>query len=93
MGFLMAAAIVVGLRVFLSERHNVIINTQKAIALRTYRGLVEAGQEPRTREMILLQSVNTIFSIQPSGYVKQIVEHKELPVSVPGTFGVIDDAR
>lgn len=54
-------------------RHNLIVNTHRANSMRTFQAFVEAaGGDPETKNAVLIQATQAIFSAQASGY-----SHKE----------------
>lgn len=59
--------LVVALRQFSAEKHNVIVNRHRANALAIYGPLMEVSDEPRVRDIILTHAASSIFAPQPTG--------------------------
>ncbi len=56
-----------------SMRHNLIVNEHRANSMRTFQAFVEAaGEDAETKNAVLIQATQSIFSAQASGY-----SHKE----------------
>jgi len=71
-------------RIFISHKHNAIINRHRQNALLTYTALVDAAGNTPNREVILVQAAACIFSPQGTGYT-----HENLPQS-PGVQSVVE---
>jgi hypothetical protein len=62
--------LLVALRQFGANRHNVVVNRHRANALNTYSALVAAGNDAHVRDIILTQAATCIFAPQPTGFTK-----------------------
>lgn len=63
-------AVVLSARNFLSHKHNAVLNRHRSNALQTYRALVEAANDEKSREIILSHAALCMFSPQDTGYTK-----------------------
>lgn len=53
-----------------TNRHNYIINKHRQNALQTFEAFIKAAEgDPATKNAVILQTTQSIFSSQPSGYV------------------------
>jgi len=58
-------------RNYRAQRHNFIVNKHRQNALSTFETFVKAAQDdPETKNAVLLQATQSIFSAQPSGYIR-----------------------
>jgi len=71
-------------RVFLSHKHNAIVDRHRQNALMTYKALVDAAGDTPNREVILVQAGACIFSPQATGY-----SHESVPPP-PGAHSVVE---
>jgi hypothetical protein len=53
---------------YLNHKHNSIVNKHRQNALMTYKEMVDATDDPGSREAILIQAAACIYSAQPTGY-------------------------
>jgi len=65
-----------------AHRHNYVINKHRQNCLNTFETFVKAtGNDAETKNAVLLQATQSIFSSQPSGYV-----HKDSEAESPNKF-------
>lgn len=75
-------ALVWAARNYQAHRHNYIVNRHRQNALQTFETFVKAALgDPDTKNAVLLQTTQSIFSSQPSGYV-----HKDSETESPNKF-------
>lgn len=55
-------------KIYRSERHNWIVNRHRCNALLTFETFVSAASDDHTKNAVLLQSTESIFGHQPSGF-------------------------
>ena len=55
-------------RIYRAESHNAVVNKHRQNALKTFEVFVEASNDEQTRNAVLLQATQSIFSHQPSGF-------------------------
>jgi hypothetical protein len=53
---------------YLNHKHNAIVNKHRQNALMTYKAMVDATDDPGSREAILIQAAGCIFNPQTTGY-------------------------
>jgi hypothetical protein len=53
---------------YLNQKHNAIVNKHRQNALMTYKAMVDATDDPGSREAILIQAAGCIFNPQTTGY-------------------------
>jgi len=53
---------------YLNHKHNSIVNKHRQNALMTYKAMVDATDDPGSREAILIQAAGCIFNPQATGY-------------------------
>lgn len=53
---------------YLNHKHNSIVNKHRQNALMTYKAMVDATDDPGSREAILIQAASCIFNPQTTGY-------------------------
>ena len=58
-------------RMFRAQEHNYIINKHRRDALLTFRTFVDGTDDSATKNLVLLQTTQSIFSHRPSGYGQQ----------------------
>ena len=58
-------------RTYRAEAHNQIVNEHRRDALATFETFVGATSDPATKNAVLVQSTQCIFSHRPSGYGEQ----------------------
>jgi hypothetical protein len=67
---------------FSAHRHNHVVNKHRQNSLSTFETFVKAARDdPDTKNAVLLQATQSIFSAQPSGYV-----HKDSESESPNKF-------
>lgn len=57
-------------RNYAASRHNLVINRHRQNALSTFETFVKASRDDKTKDAVLMQATKSIFSPQPSGYLK-----------------------
>ena len=60
-------------KIFISHKHNAIINRHRQNALLTYRSLIEAAGDTPNKEVILVQAAACIFGPQGTGYTSDSI--------------------
>lgn len=75
---LLSTALIFCIRNFSSLMHNVIVNRHRQTALSTFNTFVSSTDDPGTRNAVLIQSTQAIFSPQPSGYLKTDTEMPQM---------------
>lgn len=53
-----------------ASRHNYVVNKHRNNALGSFQAFVSSARDDQTRNAVLIQATQSIFSPQPSGYVK-----------------------
>lgn len=53
---------------YLNHKHNSIVNKHRQNALMTYKAMIDATDDPGSREAILIQAASCIFNPQTTGY-------------------------
>jgi hypothetical protein len=53
---------------YLNHKHNSIVNKHRQNALMTYKAMVDASDDPGSREAILIQAASCIYNPQSTGY-------------------------
>lgn len=76
--------VIVGVRLFASERHNHVINLQRAMAIDTFDKFVGSTKDEAVRNAILLQAATAAFSHQPTGYNKAPIDGISVPMTPIG---------
>ena len=66
----LAYALLVCVRNFLSHRHNEVINRHRQNALATFTALAEAASDAASADIVLSHAAACIFSPQDTGYAK-----------------------
>ncbi len=56
---------------FLNHKHNEIVNKHRQNALLTYETMVNAGQTPEARNIVLQLAAASIYQLHETGYIKQ----------------------
>lgn len=56
-------------RIYKALKHQVTVNSHRANALKTFQAFVSAAADESTRDAVLLETTNSIFSSSPSGYL------------------------
>ena len=55
-------------RNYLNHKHNAIVNKHRQNALMTYRTMVDATDDPGSREAVLIQAAACIYGMENTGY-------------------------
>ena len=58
-------------RMYRSQAHNQVVNKHRSDALRTFETFAEATSDAATKNVILVQATQCIFSHRPSGFGQQ----------------------
>ena len=66
-------------RTYRAHRHNAVVNRHRQNALSTFQAFVKAAAENQTRDAVLLQATQCIFSPQQTGYVTGESEAGSIP--------------
>lgn len=66
---LVGSAIVWSARMYRAHRHNEIVNRHRQRALTTFETFVKATKDEQTKSAVLLQTTESIFSPQATGYM------------------------
>ena len=53
---------------YLNHKHNSVVNKHRQNALMTYKAMVDATDDPGSREAVLIQAASCIFNPQSTGY-------------------------
>ena len=56
-------------KIYRAYRHNCTINTHRQNALMTFEMFTNAAKDEQTKNAVLLQATQSIFSPQPTGYL------------------------
>jgi ElaB/YqjD/DUF883 family membrane-anchored ribosome-binding protein len=87
---LLSTALIFCIRNFSALFHNVIVNRHRQTALTTFKTFVNSTDDPSTRNAVLVQSTQAIFTPQPSGYLKtdtEIPQMSQITEIVRGVTG------
>lgn len=57
-------------KVYISHRHNEVVNRHRQNALLTFKALVDSAKEDGARDIVLAHAASCIFSPQETGYTK-----------------------
>lgn len=79
-------------RIYRAHRHNYVINRHRQNALSTFETFAKATSDESTKNAVLLQATQRIFSLQPTGYVYQESDGTGGPALwelIPGFMGQI----
>jgi hypothetical protein len=68
-------------RTYRAYRHNAVVNRHRRNALATFQTFAEAAGDKATKDAVLLQATQCIFSQQPTGYIQAEPEPTALPIS------------
>ena len=61
-------ALVSAVRIYRAEAHNQVVNAHRHHALRTFETFTAASSDDATRNAVLMQATQCIFSHRPSGF-------------------------
>ncbi|MBB3059276.1 hypothetical protein [Microbulbifer rhizosphaerae] len=64
----LAYLLILSAKNYLNHKHNSIVNKHRQNALMTYKAMVDATDDPGSREAILIQAAGCIFNPQTTGY-------------------------
>jgi len=68
---LLFSSIVWSARMYRARRHNVVVNRHRQHALSTFETFVKATADQETKNAVLLQTTQSIFAPQPTGYMSE----------------------
>jgi hypothetical protein len=68
--FVLTFGLVWSTRNFAASRHNFVVNRHRQNALSSFETFVKGAGDPQTKEAVLLQATQSIFTPQDSGFVK-----------------------
>lgn len=68
LGFLFASTLWCG-RMYRAQKHQEVSNLHRAHALKTFQAFVQASDDPKVRDAILLETTHSIFTRTNSGYL------------------------
>lgn len=68
--FVLTFGLVWATRNFAASRHNFVVNRHRQNALSSFETFVKGATDPQTKDAVLLQATQSIFSPQNSGFVK-----------------------
>jgi hypothetical protein len=66
-------------RIYRAHRHNYVVNKHRVNALGSFKTFVNSTQDPQTKNAVLLQATQCIYTPQSSGYVTQEAETGNSP--------------
>jgi hypothetical protein len=87
---LLVIGMIVGTKLFSSERHNEVLNRHRETALATFRAFYEADERPEIQAAVLLAAANAIFTPQATGYLKAPIDIQQLkmgPIAIASGAG------
>lgn len=67
---ILSYGLVFAARNYAASRHNLVINRHRQNALSTFETFVKAASDSQTKDAVLLQATQSIFSPQTSGYLR-----------------------
>jgi len=68
-------------KTYRAYRHNAVVNRHRQNALATFQAFAQAAVDQATKDAVLLQATQCIFSQQPTGYIHAEPEPTALPLS------------
>ena len=68
-------------KTYRAYRHNAVVNRHRQNALATFQTFAKAAVDQATKDAVLLQATQCIFSQQPTGYIQTEPEPTALPIS------------
>lgn len=68
-------------KTYRAYRHNAVVNRHRQHALSTFQAFAQAAIDPATKDAVLLQATQCIFSQQPTGFIQIEPESTSLPIS------------
>lgn len=68
-------------RTYRAYRHNAVVNRHRQNALATFQAFANAASDPATKDAVLMQATQYIFSQQPTGYIHAEPEPTALPIA------------
>jgi hypothetical protein len=71
---LLLYAVVLAARNYRAHRHNAVLNQHRQTALQTFDAFVKGTSDDQTKNAVLLQATQAVFSTQPSGYLTSEAE-------------------
>lgn len=63
-------------RFYAASRHNGTVNRHRQNALQTFETFVGATADPETKDAVLIETTRSIFSSQPSGFLRSDGDHE-----------------
>jgi hypothetical protein len=72
-------------RNYSASRHNLVVNRHRQNALSTFETFVKAAGDAQTKDAVLIQATQSIFSAQPSGFIRNDPE--------PGSNQIVEIVR
>jgi hypothetical protein len=84
----LVSAVIWSGRVYRAHQHNYIVNRHRQIALTTFETFVENASDAETKSAVLRQTTESIFALQPTGYVSQ-----DADTSTTGTGQILEIVR
>ncbi len=66
-------------RMYRAQRHNTVVNQHRRNALSSFEAFAESTSDPATKDAVLRQATQSIFSPQPSGYIASEAEQSGTP--------------
>ncbi|MFC1693182.1 hypothetical protein ACFL1R_06730 [Candidatus Latescibacterota bacterium] len=79
-------------KIYKSQWHNYIVNKHRQNALSSFETFVEATSDEQTKNAVLLQATNSIFSPQNSGFIPG-TEHSTSPQILEIIRGVMGTTK
>jgi hypothetical protein len=68
--FVLIFALILATKNYNSARHNYVVNKHRSNSLSSFQAFVASASDEQTKNAVLLQATQSIFSHQPSGYIK-----------------------
>lgn len=66
-------------KIYKAQQHNYVVNQHRHIALNTFETFVKATEDEQTKNAVLIQATQSIFSLQHSGFTAHEKEHTASP--------------
>lgn len=68
--FVLIFALILATKNYNSARHNYVVNKHRSNSLSSFQAFVSSASDEQTKNAVLLQATQSIFTHQPSGYIK-----------------------
>lgn len=68
--FVLIFALILATKNYNSARHNYVVNKHRSNSLSSFTTFVASASDEQTKNAVLLQATQSIFSHQPTGYIK-----------------------